>query len=269
MVLAHVSEGGRRRTGLSWPNFSLEDILSLLPSPVSFPYFPEDMVFPYCLWDPKTLPCVLASPLLQNSFSFSLPSNPPSAFFSLPSSCCTQQQTSHPGSLVSMHHGPGLSSKEPACQCRRHSRHWFDPWVGKISWRRSWQPTPVFLPGESYGQRSLVGYSPGGCKESDTIECTHTCVHTHTHTHCSQGNLPRRGLGSGWEGPQDGLPDNSPPGGRVKLTRALGPRCRWAGNSLAPRKVAQGQMLLKTNHRSESLTASSAFCQRRSLQTLG
>ena len=34
-----------------------------------------------------------------------------------------------------------------------------DPWVGKIPWRRKWQPTPVFLPGESYGQRSLVGYS--------------------------------------------------------------------------------------------------------------
>ena len=36
----------------------------------------------------------------------------------------------------------------------------FDPWVGKIPWRRKWQPTPVFLPGESHGQRSLVGYSP-------------------------------------------------------------------------------------------------------------
>ena len=39
-------------------------------------------------------------------------------------------------------------------------RHRFDPWVGKTSWRRKWQPTPVFLPGESHGQRSLVGYSP-------------------------------------------------------------------------------------------------------------
>ena len=40
----------------------------------------------------------------------------------------------------------------------------FDPWVGKIPWRRKWQPTPVFLPGKSHGQRSLVGYSPGGRK---------------------------------------------------------------------------------------------------------
>ena len=55
----------------------------------------------------------------------------------------------------------GASSKEPACQCRRRcKRCGFDPWVGKIPWRRAWQPTPVFLPGESYGQRSLGGYSP-------------------------------------------------------------------------------------------------------------
>ena len=42
-----------------------------------------------------------------------------------------------------------LSGKESACQCRRHKRHGFDPWVGKIPWRRGWQPTPFFLPGES------------------------------------------------------------------------------------------------------------------------
>ena len=40
-----------------------------------------------------------------------------------------------------------------------------DPWVGKISWRRKWQPTPIFLPGKSYGQRSLEGYSPWGHKK--------------------------------------------------------------------------------------------------------
>ena len=59
---------------------------------------------------------------------------------------------------------------ELAYQCRRHKRHWFNPWVGKIPWSRSWQPTPVFLPGESHGQRSLEGYSPWGHKESDTTE---------------------------------------------------------------------------------------------------
>ena len=46
----------------------------------------------------------------------------------------------------------------------------FDSWVGKIPWRREWQPTPIFLPGESHEQRSLVGYSPWGCKELDTTE---------------------------------------------------------------------------------------------------
>ena len=43
-----------------------------------------------------------------------------------------------------------------------NERCWFNSWVGKIPWRRPWQPTPVFLPGESHGQRSLVGYSPRG-----------------------------------------------------------------------------------------------------------
>ena len=50
----------------------------------------------------------------------------------------------------------GASDKESACQFRRRR---FVPWVGKIPWRRKWQPTPIFLPGESHGQRSLVGYS--------------------------------------------------------------------------------------------------------------
>ena len=49
-------------------------------------------------------------------------------------------------------------------------RRRFSPWVGKIPWRRAWQPTPVFLPGEFHGQRSLAGYSPWGHKESDTTE---------------------------------------------------------------------------------------------------
>ena len=46
----------------------------------------------------------------------------------------------------------------------------FDPWVGKIPWRRKLQPTPVFLPGKLHGQKSLVGYSLWGCKELDTTE---------------------------------------------------------------------------------------------------
>jgi len=66
----------------------------------------------------------------------------------------------------------GASDKESACQYRRQKRHRFNPWVGKIPWRKKWQPTPVFLPGESHGQRSLAGYSPRGHKESDTTEVT-------------------------------------------------------------------------------------------------
>ena len=59
------------------------------------------------------------------------------------------------------------SGKEPACQCRRHKRHGFDPWVGKIPWRRKWQSTPALLTGKSHGWRSLIGYSPWGRKELD------------------------------------------------------------------------------------------------------
>ena len=49
-----------------------------------------------------------------------------------------------------------------------------DPWVGKIPYSRKWQPAPVFLPGNFHGQRSLVGYSPSGCKELDTTEQLNT-----------------------------------------------------------------------------------------------
>ena len=68
----------------------------------------------------------------------------------------------------------------------------FDPWVWKIPWRRKWQPIPVFLPGESHGQRRLAGHSPWGQKESDMTEhahtytCKHLHMHTHTHTHTTQ-----------------------------------------------------------------------------------
>ena len=56
-----------------------------------------------------------------------------------------------------------LSSKESACQCRRHR---FDPWVRNIPWRRKRLPTLVFLPGKSYGQGKLAGYSLCGCKKA-------------------------------------------------------------------------------------------------------
>ena len=63
-----------------------------------------------------------------------------------------------------------LSNKESAYQYKRHKRCGFNSWVRKIPWRRKWQPTPVFSPGKFHGQKSLGGYSPWGCKESDMME---------------------------------------------------------------------------------------------------
>ena len=54
-----------------------------------------------------------------------------------------------------------LNVKETACQCRRHG---LNSWVRKIPWRRKWPPISIFLPGKSHGQRSLLAYSPQGCK---------------------------------------------------------------------------------------------------------
>ena len=73
---------------------------------------------------------------------------------------------------IKLWHPGGASDKESTCQCRRHKRWGFDPGAGKIPWRRGWQLTPVFLPGELHGQRSLAGYSPYGHTESDTAEAT-------------------------------------------------------------------------------------------------
>ena len=75
----------------------------------------------------------------------------------------------------------GTSGKQAVSQCKK--RCGFSPWVGKIPWRRAWQPTPVLLPGESHEQRSLVGYSPWGCKESNVTEAT-------GHTHSSSEHDP-------------------------------------------------------------------------------
>ena len=66
----------------------------------------------------------------------------------------------------------GVSGKKNSPGDVADMRHRFNPWIGKISWRRAQQTTPVFLPGEPHGQRSPVGYSPWGRKESDTTEVT-------------------------------------------------------------------------------------------------
>ena len=69
-----------------------------------------------------------------------------------------------------------LEIEEPPCKSSRRKRCEFDHWVGKILWRRAWQPTPVFLPGDFHGQRSLVGYSPWSHKEPDTTEQLSTAL---------------------------------------------------------------------------------------------
>ena len=65
---------------------------------------------------------------------------------------------------------PGSSAVKnlPAMQKPRGFK--FDPWVRKILWKRTWQPTPVFLPEESHGQRNLAAYSPQGLKDLDRTE---------------------------------------------------------------------------------------------------
>ena len=79
--------------------------------------------------------------------------------------------TSH----ICFHLAPGFpgGSEVKAFACLQCRRPGFESWVGKIPWRRKWQPTPVFLPGESHGWRSLVGYSPQARKESDMTERLH------------------------------------------------------------------------------------------------
>ena len=86
----------------------------------------------------------------------------------------------HPESLL-----PSASHEEEErkglFQGRVELRHGFDPWVGKIPWRRKWQPTPVFLSGKPHGQRSPVGYSSEDHKELFMTKHTHTAEHIRGH----------------------------------------------------------------------------------------
>ena len=78
-----------------------------------------------------------------------------------------------------------LSGKESCLRCRKRRRCGFNPRIRKIPWRRKWQPTPGFLAGKSHGQRSLVGYSPGGHKESDRTEQS-KAERTYTYAHIAR-----------------------------------------------------------------------------------
>ena len=85
------------------------------------------------------------------------------SFYGFP--CCLQQDVPSFGASQVV-----LVVKNLPANAGRHKRCGFDPQVRKIPWKRTWQPTPVFLPGLSLGQRSLAGYSPWGCKELDMTE---------------------------------------------------------------------------------------------------
>ena len=69
---------------------------------------------------------------------------------------------------------PGVRVVKNLLLRQKTQEHEFHPWVIKIPGRRKWQPTPVFLLVKFHGQRSLVGYNPWSCKESDTTRHTHT-----------------------------------------------------------------------------------------------
>ena len=77
----------------------------------------------------------------------------------------------------------GASGKEPTCQCKRHKRPRFEPWFRKTPWRRAWQPTPVFLPGESHGQKSLWA-TVQGITKGQTIWSN--LAHVHRSCPCSE-----------------------------------------------------------------------------------
>ena len=108
-----------------------------------------------------------------------------------------------------------LSGDEPACQCGRRKGCRFDPWVGKIPWSRTWQPTPVFLPGKFHGQRSLSRLRSMG---SQRVRHDGARMHTHTHrkgVHGRQG-LEEEGVGEGLlvgTGSPSGLMEGSGAGG--------------------------------------------------------
>ena len=91
------------------------------------------------------------------------------------------------------------SGKESTCQCRRHKKHGFNPWVGKIPWRRKWQHTPIFLPGKFHGQRRLVGYSPW-VAESDMPERLSTGRHRTTREVPRVVGFDEAVVGGAWEG---------------------------------------------------------------------
>ena len=151
----------------------------------------------------------------------------------------------------------GTSDKEPPCQCRRQERCGFDPWVEKITCRRAWQPTPVFLPGEPHGQGSLAGYSPQGHRVRHDWATFSTTTMKGVNIQGLWGGCLHKGWPVGGKGAQGGFRDSNRKGSLVGCVRAgqigRGGRCfeaaAWRG-SPEPGRGEQGMHLEKMRKRS-------------------
>ena len=112
-----------------------------------------------------------------------------------------------------------LGGKESACQCRRCE---FDPWVGKILWRRKWQPTPEFLLGYSRGQRSLADYSPQNHKRVTNelaTKQTSVIITTVTRTHAARKEVCEAGAANGKRASEEVTSKSHPQHEYIQLSR--------------------------------------------------
>ena len=143
---------------------------------------------------------------------------------------------------------PGRASgKEPAYQSRRLKRCWFDPWIRKIPWGRKWQPTLVFLPGESHGQRSLVRYSTCSPKELDTMKR----LSTHKH---DPGTMPPKGKCSNIPWISDDFTTDP--------TKSEGPPVSWVKHQAEAPNAEFSWALITNRHSPNSLLSREPQCGR-------
>ena len=119
------------------------------------------------------------------------------------------------------------SGEESACQSRRHKRCGFDPWVEKIHWRWEWKPTPIFLPGEFHGQRSLADYSSWSLKELDMTEQLSSHVRTENLQWMTKAFLSLSFHSNAW--------------GRAKNNKQTSPCCNISEKQMLRWKIQQSK----------------------------